>query len=266
MTTRLVEVRRTEPLTDHMVRIVFGGELAGFDTGAFTDHYVKIQFPPPDAPYAAPFDARQVKERFAKEQWPRTRTYTVRRFEREAGELTIDFVVHGATGVAGPWASAAQTGDRLQLAGPGGSYAPRVDAAWHLLIGDASAVPAIGAALERLPDDALAHVVLAAERQPVRQPAGTTIRWVDDLQAAVADLEFPTGAPHVFLHGEATDVREIRRHLIADRGVPRDGQSISGYWKRQRTEDDWREDKVGWSRLIEQDDRAVTDRTAVEEG
>ncbi len=56
MIARVVEVRRTEPLTDHMVRIVFGGDLDGFDVGAFTDHYVKLQLPPPGAPYAAPFD------------------------------------------------------------------------------------------------------------------------------------------------------------------------------------------------------------------
>ncbi|HWT22072.1 MAG TPA: siderophore-interacting protein [Solirubrobacteraceae bacterium] len=254
MTARLIEVRRAEPLTEHMVRIVFGGDLEGFDAGAFTDHYVKIQFPPPGAPYDAPFDVQQVRERFAKEHWPRTRTYTVRRFDRGEGELTIDFVVHGDTGVAGPWAIAARPGDRLQMLGPGGGYAPRVDADWHLLIGDASAVPAIGAALEGLPDDAIAHVVLAAERQELPEPSGTTIRWVDDLKAAVTELEFPAGTPHVFLHGEATHVREIRRHLVAERGVPREGHSISGYWKKHRSEDGWRDDKAEWNRLVEQDD------------
>ena len=261
MSTRLVEVRRAERLTEHMVRIVFGGELEGFDAEAFTDHYVKVQFPPPGAPYEAPFDVQEVKARLAKEHWPRTRTYTVRRFDPGPGELTIDFVVHGDTGVAGPWAITARPGDRLQLAGPGGGYAPREDADWHLLIGDASAVPAIGAALERLSDDAIAHVVLAAERQPLPEPSGTTVRWVDDLQSAVKGLDFPAGTPQVFLHGEATDVREIRRHLVTERGVPREGQSISGYWKQHRTEDGWRDDKAEWSRLVEQDDLDAATRT-----
>ena len=67
MSTRLVEVRRAERLTEHMVRIVFSGELEGFDAEAFTDHYVKMQFPPPGAPYAAPFDVQDVKAHFAKE-------------------------------------------------------------------------------------------------------------------------------------------------------------------------------------------------------
>ena len=257
MSARLVEVKRTERLTEHMVRVVFGGELDAFDTGAFTDHYVKIQFPPPGAPYVAPFDVQEARERFAKEHWPRTRTYTARRFDREAGELTIDFVVHGDTGVAGPWARAAQPGDRLQLMGPGGGYAPRADADWHLLIGDASVVPAIGATLERLPDAAVAVVVLAAEQQPLPEHPGASVHWVDDLRAAVAELEFPAGTPHVFLHGEASDVRDVRRLLVVECGMPREGQSISGYWKQQRTEEGWRDDKAEWSRLVEEDDRAA---------
>ena len=258
MSARLVEVRRTERLTEHMVRVLFGGEREGFDTGAFTDHYVKLQFPPPGAPYVAPFDVQDVRDRFAKDLWPRTRTYTVRRFDRDARELTIDFVVHGDTGIAGPWAAAAQPGDRLQLAGPGGGYAPRVDADWHLLIGDASVVPAIAATLDHMPDEATVVVLLAAEPQALPAPAGAAVHWVDDLRSAVADLEFPAGTPHVFLHGEASDVRDIRRHLVVERGVPRDGQSISGYWKQQRTEEGWRDDKAEWSRLVEEDDRAVT--------
>ena len=257
MTARLLEVCRAERLTEHMVRVVLGGELEGFGAGAFTDHYVKLQFPPAGAPYEAPFDAADVKQRLPREQWPITRTYTVRRFDPERLELTIDFVVHGLSGVAGPWAAAARPGDRLQLQGPGGAYAPREDADWHLLVGDDAAVPAIAAALERLPDAAVAHVILAAEPQPLTVPAGTTVHWVDDLPAAVAALDLPPGAPHVFLHGEAGDVRTVRRHLLVERGVPRDGQSISGYWKQQRTEDGWREDKAQWNQLVDQDDQQI---------
>ncbi|WRL65744.1 siderophore-interacting protein [Blastococcus brunescens] len=53
-----------------------------------------------------------------------TRTYTVRAWDAETGELTIDFVHHGDEGLAGPWAAAAQPGDVIQLMGPGGAYAP----------------------------------------------------------------------------------------------------------------------------------------------
>ena len=262
MTARLVQVRRTERLTPRMVRVVFAGELGGFAAGAFTDHYVKIQFPPPQASYVAPFDVALVKERLPADQWPRTRTYTVRHFDPRRQELTIDFVVHGDTGVAGPWARSARPGDTLQLQGPGGAYAPREDAEWHLLIGDDSVVPAIAATLERLSDDAIAHVVLAADEQPLAAPAGATIHWVADVRAAVAAFDFPAGTPHVVLHGEASDVREVRRHLLTERGVPREGQSISGYWKRDRTEEGWREDKAEWKRLVDEDDAQDVHRSA----
>ena len=64
--------------------------------------------------------------------------------------LTIDFVVHGDAGVAGPWAAAARPGDRIYLQGPGGAYCAGSDrAGWHLLVGDESALPAIAVAVER---------------------------------------------------------------------------------------------------------------------
>ena len=48
---RLAEVVRTERLTPHMIRVVLGGEgLAGFPAGEFTDHYVKLLFPPAGKP------------------------------------------------------------------------------------------------------------------------------------------------------------------------------------------------------------------------
>ena len=58
---------------------------------------------------------------------------------------------------------------------------------------------------------------------------------------------------HAFVHGEASTVRAVRRHLLVDRGLPRDALSVSGYWKRSRTEEGWREDKAEWNRLADQD-------------
>ena len=54
---RQAEVRRASRLTPQMIRLVLGGEgLRGFGAGPFTDHYVKLQIPPPGAGYEAPFD------------------------------------------------------------------------------------------------------------------------------------------------------------------------------------------------------------------
>jgi NADPH-dependent ferric siderophore reductase len=124
---------------------------------------VKLLIPPPGAPYEAPFDVEDVKARLPREQWPRTRTFSVRAWDPDARRLTIDFVDHGDAGVAGRWAAAARPGDRLQLFGPGGAYAPSPEAPWHLMIGDASVIPAIAASLERIPPGVLVHVLLAVD-------------------------------------------------------------------------------------------------------
>jgi NADPH-dependent ferric siderophore reductase len=258
-TPRLAHVVSTRRVSPHLVRIVLGGDgLAGFGAGAYTDHYVKLQIPPRGADYQAPFDVEEIKATRPREHWPRTRTYTVRAWDAERGELTVDFVVHGDEGVAGPWALAAQPGDTIQLNGPGGAYAPDPDADWHLLVGDLAVVPAISAALPRIGAGVPVHVLIEAapeDRVALESPGALAITWVEPggLPAAVAALDFPDGRVHAFVHGEASDVRAVRRHLLAERGVPKESASISGYWKRSRTEEGWREDKPEWNRLAEAD-------------
>jgi NADPH-dependent ferric siderophore reductase len=262
--TRHATVVSAERLTPQMVRVVVGGDdLEGLEAGAFTDHYVKVQLPPPGAGYAAPFDAEAIKEQRPREQWPRTRSYTVRAWDAQRGLLTLDFVVHGDAGVAGPWAAAAKPGDVLQLTGPGGAYTPDPDAAWHLMVGDLSVLPAIGASLGRVPDGVPVHVLVEldddADRQEFTSPGDLHVTWLRAdggdtvLLEAVRALEFPGGPVHAFVHGEASSVRAVRRHLLVERGVPPEALSASGYWKRTRTDEEWRADKAEWNRLAEQD-------------
>jgi NADPH-dependent ferric siderophore reductase len=252
---RRVSVVSTERLTPHMVRVVLGGDaLDGFAPGEFTDHYVKLQLPDPQAP-----------------EKTRTRTYTVRAWDAAAKQLTVDFVVHGDTGVAGPWAQAAQPGDEIDLLGPGGAYTPAPDADWHLLVGDASVIPAISAALPRIPAGTPVHVVVEVdgpeEEQPLDSPGDRERTYLhrsagpgeepDLLAATVAALDLPAGRGHVFAHGEASSVRALRKHLITERGLDPATMSISGYWKLKRTEEGWREDKAEWARLVEADAAAA---------
>ena len=261
--TRVEDVRR---LTPHLIRVVVGGEdLEGFGVGEFTDHYVKLQIPPKGAPYSAPFDADDVKAHLPREQWPRTRSFTVRHWDPERALLTIDFVDHGDTGVAGPWASAARPGDGLQLMGPGGAYAPDPAADWHLMVGDEAVVPAIAASLERVPEGVPVHVVLEVDgpedEVALETPGDLRVTWLhrradadDALVEAVRALAFPEGSVHAFVHGEASAVRAVRRHLVVDRGISAEALSVSGYWKRGRTDEGWREDKAEWKRQVEADE------------
>jgi NADPH-dependent ferric siderophore reductase len=198
---------------------------------------------------------------------PKVRTYTVREWDGDAGRLTIDFVVHGDEGIAGPWAAAAQVGDTLGLRGPGGGYAPDPGADWHLLAGDTSVIPAISASLPAVPTGVPVHVFVQVhgveEQVEFDSPGDLEVHWLhsdaDEAMAeALAALDFPAGTPHVFLHGEATSVRLARRHLVVDRGVPAERLSASGYWKRQLTDEGWREAKRDWNAQVEAETAAAS--------
>jgi hypothetical protein len=65
---------------------------------------------------------------------------------------------------------------------------------------------------------------------------------------ALPPVPAPTSA---FLHGEAGMVRELRRHLRVDRGIPRDALSVSGYWRLGVTDEGWRAGKRAWLEDIE---------------
>jgi NADPH-dependent ferric siderophore reductase len=239
-----------------MVRVVVGGPgLAGFPDTPHTDRYVKLLFPRPGVAYPEPFDIESIWAALPRDQWPVMRTYTVRALDHAAGELTIDFVSHGDTGLAGPWAAAARPGDVLRLMGPGGAYAPDPGADWHLLVGDESALPAIGAACERMPAGARVVILLEVtdetERQPLHGSDGMDVTWLyrrddrsDQLLGVLRDRLLPPGRVHAFVHGEAGLVRGVRQHLLTERGVARETLSVSGYWRRGRDEDGWRADKA----------------------
>jgi NADPH-dependent ferric siderophore reductase len=265
---RRTVVETVEQLTPHMVRIgVVGDGLADFDAGAFSDHYVKLQLPPAGADYDSGEDFEAIRATRPREEHPRTRTYSVRTWDRVKRRLTIDFVVHGSSGVAGPWAAAAQPGDVLQFQGPGGAYLPRVDADWHLLAGDASVLPAISASLERMPAGTVVFVIAEVdgpeEELDLPTAADLRLRWLhrsdgpgeepDLLSDAVGGLDLPPGNGQAFVHGEASSVRALRRHLLVERELPAASLSASGYWKLRRTEEGWREDKAEWQRLAAAD-------------
>ena len=259
-------VTRVEQLTPHMVRVVAGGDgLAGLTAGEYTDHYIKMLFPRPGVAYPEPFDMGVIRETLPREAWPVVRTYTLRRWLPEQREMWIDFVVHGDAGVAGPWAARARPGDVFRFLGPGGGYTPDPDAGWHLLAGDESALPAIGAALEGMPPGArvtaLIEVAGPDEEQKLETAADADVTWLhrgdrpvgEALVAAVRALEFPAGAVHAFVHGEATFVKDLRRHLRLVREIPLDRLSISGYWRRGMDEDGWQSGKRAWNQQVERE-------------
>ncbi|GJF11055.1 siderophore-interacting protein [Mycolicibacterium cyprinidarum] len=266
------EVVRTEQLTPHMIRVVLGGsgKGTGFDTFTpleSTDAYVKLVFVD-DVVDAEALERPLTLESFATLDHT-VRTYTVRRTDIERREISIDFVVHGDHGVAGPWATAASPGQRIFVMGPSGAYAPDRGADWHLLAGDEAALPAISAALEALPDTAIgkAFVEVAGPEDEIDliAPVGVDVAWIyrggradligDDgagdhapLIAAVKETAWLPGQVQVFIHGEAQAVmHNLRPYIRNERGVDAKwASSISGYWRRGRTEETFRQ----WKREL----------------
>ena len=257
-------VVRTERLTPHVQRVVLGGDgLAEFSAGTFTDHYVKVLFGAEGVTYPEPFDLERIRAEFPREHWPVTRTYTVRAWDPELRELTLDFVVHGDEGLAGPWAVRARPGETVRFMGPGGGYAPDTTADWHLLAGDESALPAIAAALEALPADAVvqAFVEVSDPAEELEFDTAAEVVWLhrgdrpvgELLVEAVRALEFPDGRVHAFVHGEAGFVKDLRALLRVELGIPREDLSVSGYWRLGHNEDGWQASKRAWNAEVEAD-------------
>jgi NADPH-dependent ferric siderophore reductase len=152
-------------LTPHMIRVTIGGQaLAAVDPTPMTDRYIKLVMAESPEPEGRPV----------------LRTYTIRRASGSSWD--IDVVTHGDVGYGGPWAQRVRPGDEVSFVGPGGDYAPSPDAPWHLMAGDESALPAIAAACEALPDGAVAHVFVevadAAEEQEIASAADLHLTWV----------------------------------------------------------------------------------------
>ncbi|MET9613788.1 siderophore-interacting protein [Kitasatospora indigofera] len=263
------QVVRTERITPHMQRVVLGGEgLAAFTAGTCTDHYVKILFGADGVTYPEPFDLERIREDLPREQWPVTRTYTVRAWNPELLELTLDFVVHGDEGLAGPWAVRARPGDTVRFMGPGGGYAPDPTADWHLLAGDESALPAIAAALAALPPDAdvRAYVEIPGPEEQQKLDTTAQVHWLHRGERPIGELlvetlralQFPTGRVHAFVHGEAGLVKDLRALLRVDHAIPREDLSISGYWRLGHNEDGWQSTKREWNAQVEAEQESPT--------
>ncbi|MCW2813995.1 MAG: siderophore interacting protein [Nocardioides sp.] len=261
------EVVSTERLTPQLIRVVLGGPgLDGIGLPEGADAYVNAFFVPEGAPYDVPFEDDVVRD-LPREQRPYPRRYTVRRWDAEQRQLTLDFVVHGDVGRAGRWAQHAQPGDRLQFRGPAGGWTPDPDADSYLLVGDESALPAVGACLEAVPAGrpvvAVLEVEDAAGELDLASPGDLTVHWVhragaagpleDLLPVAVAALNPLPGVVSAFAHGEAAATRAVRRHLLEQGLVARDRLSCSPYWRRGHDDEEWRSVKAAWTREVEAD-------------
>ena len=210
---------RVERLGGHFVAVTFASEsLAGFVSASFDDH---VKFMLPDGSGE-----------------PVRRDYTPRRFDASRRELTIEFAIHGH-GPASDWARAASVGQQAVIAGPRGSMIIPTDYDWHLLVGDASALPAISRRLEELPAGTRATVIGwaddAADRRAFDSAAEVDAHWVSsgpELVAAVRAWQWPSGEGFAWCAGEASTMAELRRVLLDEKAHPKEAMRVAAYWKR----------------------------------
>ncbi|CRM47266.1 NADPH-dependent ferric-chelate reductase [Pseudomonas sp. 31 R 17] len=240
---RRLQVLRVVDITPRMRRITLGGpELAGFVSLGSDDH-IKLLFPQNAAEQAA-LESPTFSIKGDGPQ-PAMRDYTPRRFDLGTGELDIDFVLHG-DGPASTWAEQAQVGQHLHIGGPRGSMIVPDIFDSYLLIGDETALPAIGRRLEELPAGrkvlAVIEIADSAEQQTLESAADVEIIWVlrgqDDLLDVVRNLTLPGGTLYSFVATETKVSRQVRRVLLETHKVNEQYLKAVGYWRAEGSDED----------------------------
>ena len=223
----MTQVMATRELSPHMRRITLGGpEVAAF-----------LQVDGVDAPAA-----------WVKVFLPtgESRAYTISGIDHQAGTLDLDFVLHGTDAACGPasaWASQANVGEHVGIAGPrSGGFVLPVDARWLMLAGDATALPAIQSIARQLPTGLKVKVYLEvageADQHPIESLAQLRVAWLVGQETAGIALRqslmyrpLPSGPGYVWIAGESGAVRALRTHYLYERGLARHRVSAKGYWK-----------------------------------
>jgi NADPH-dependent ferric siderophore reductase len=210
------QVLRREPLSAHLVRLTLGGAgLATFESTGIPDEWVGVVVP------------GQFQSRY----------YTVRAWA--GGELTVDVVIH-QTGLVTEWAARDCVGDTVTITEPKGSFAMPEGAAWLLLVGDLTALPAMARIVEStdVPTRIWAEVLDDPESLEGYLPDGSDVTWLsppDDgasrLAEVVEDIDWPPGEGYFWMAGESAQMRAIRKHLMRGRRLPSAAYDVMGYWR-----------------------------------
>jgi NADPH-dependent ferric siderophore reductase len=218
------QVLRREELSPHLVRLTLGGPgLTGFASTGIPDEWVGLVVP------------GQFQSRY----------YTVRSWD--GSELVLDVVVH-EVGLVTEWAVRDCVGDTVTVTEPKGSFAMPDDAAWLLLVGDLTALPAMARIAETVAFDRLDQrdVRIWAE-VPDHPPSilggdylpdKVDVTWLEapgegssDLAAVVEGIDWPEGEGYFWMAGESAQMRAIRKHLMRERRLPSTAYDVMGYWR-----------------------------------
>jgi NADPH-dependent ferric siderophore reductase len=206
-------VSRREVLGDHLVRVGITG-LSGFTSTGVPDEWVALTVP---GQY-------------------QTRYYTVRSWD--GAELVLDVVVH-EEGLVTRWAQTDCVGDVVGISAPKGSFDLPAGAGWVVLVGDLTALPAIA----RIGSECDLPVTAYVETPdgPLSDYVDLDLTWVDPpapgesgLATLVRSLDWPAGEGYFWMAGESAQMREIRRFVRHDLGMPSSAYDVMGYWSGSR--------------------------------
>lgn len=246
-------VTSTTPLTASLTRVTLGGSgIADFVSTGVGDEYVRVFFPHGD-------DKTDVSLPVPRDDWWVTpdgapdapmRTYTISAVRPEVREIDIDFVLHSA-GVAGPWAKAAEPGHVLGLNSPSGLYSPPSGTTWQVLVSDLTGLPAAARILGTVGEDVRTRVVIeiAEESDRIDLDVGdnTEVTWViggnghgpsrlGQIVRSVVDDRLPLDEGYIWVAGETVALRDVRKYLRKELGLPATHFKVVGYWTPI---DDW---------------------------
>jgi len=220
-----VEVEQAMLVTPHMKRITIDGKgLVGHRPG-LPAQWLKVFVP------------------MAGGQTSGGRAYTIRRFDPVSGKLDLDFVLHGDDGAISAWAARVEAGDTFEISAvhPRSGFAIDPANERYLLLGDETALPAIGAILEALPTHARADVLVeiadAADEQLLSSPAKIHVAWLHrgvamTLADAARKRAKPESGTVIWVAAESEAVKAVRSLALKEWGIDRASLHAAGYWKR----------------------------------
>lgn len=239
-------------ITPNYIRITLSGEVSDFKDATVGDNN-KIYIPPTgvDKVHFPVLDADTKKWIHAeKEIAPAVRTYTHKGVNLNTNELYIDFVNHGENGPASAWAINAEVGDKLGVAmrtQPKQLYPSTSE--WFLLVGDATAIPVLGAILESLPESAKGVcVIVVSSSEDIQQlstNASIEFTWIVEqdihdeskLVEAVKNIEIPSVPKFGYVACEFSAVKQIRSYLRKELEWSSSELYAYSYWKQGVAED-----------------------------
>jgi NADPH-dependent ferric siderophore reductase len=232
---RLLEVKQVTRLTPHMVRVTLtGADLVGFVSASPDDH-VKVFLPVEDGAINRPTmgpDGPVYPEGITPSP---ARDYTPRRYDATTNELDLDFVLHGE-GPASTWAESVKIGDTIGVGGPRGSMVIPDDYDHYVLVGDETALPAIGRWLEEMPASSpvtvFAEIASLEEKQSLRRDVRWFVRGESpSMDEALAALPIPVGDTFWWVATESMRARTLRSLLVETRAIDKDWVKATGYWQ-----------------------------------